>query len=228
MRSLADRGVGGSARAPTDIVAAMDRISADLAAYYEDEAGDRAGRPIDAERVARRNRFIERCRSEGIARVLDVGMGPGRDAVAMRRGGLATLGLDLAHESARIARADGVPAIQGSLYDLPVAAESVDAVWTMSTLVHVPDERFDDAMSEIERVVRAGGLVAVGLWGGRDQEGVLDFEDGRSGRFFSLRTADRACAMLRAHGEMLTHEVWGGVGRHAWAYLVAVLRVEAS
>lgn len=206
----------------------MDRISASLAAYYEEEAGDRADRPIDAERIARRDGFVERCRSEGIATVLDVGMGPGRDTVALRDAGLGALGLDLAHASARLALGDGVPAIQGSLYGLPVATHSVDAVWTMSTLVHVPDARFDEAMSEFARAVRPGGLVAIGLWGGRDQEEVLRFDDGRAGRFFSLRTVDRARDMLGEHGEIVSTEVWGRVGRGSWDYLFAVLRLAAS
>ena len=206
----------------------MDRISADLAAYYEDEAADRLDRPIDADRITRRDRFVERCRSEGMVSILDVGMGPGRDAVSFRGAGLRPLGLDLAHESARLARVDGVPSIQGSLYELPARTGGVDAVWTMSTLVHVPDARFDEAMSEIVRVVRPGGFVAVGLWGGRDQEGVLRFDEDRPGRFFSLRTADRARAMLDRHGEIVVHDVWGGIGSHAWDYLVTVLRVEAS
>ena len=224
VRSLADRDIDGSARAPGDIVSPMDRISTDLAAYYEEEAGTRVARPIDAERVARRQRFVDRCRSEQIESILDVGMGPGRDAVAMAGAGIRAMGVDLAHESARLAHLDGIPAIQGSLYALPVASRSVDAVWTMSTLVHVPDAMFDEALSEMVRITRVDGLIAVGLWGGRDHEGVIDFEPARAGRFFSLRTEDRARSMLQDHGELTEFETWGGFGSHDWEYQFAVLR----
>lgn len=207
------------------MVVAMDRISADLASYYEEEAEDRAGPPIDAERVVRRERFAERCAEDGLTTLLDVGMGPGRDAVALRTAGFTTMGLDLAHRSALLASADGVPSIQGSLYELPLPRAAVDAVWTMSTLVHVPDARFDEAMSEIVRVVRAGGLVAVGLWGGHDREEVLRFDDARPGRFFSLRSAERAREMLGRHATVIVHDVWGRGDERTWDYLFAILRV---
>lgn len=212
------------ARARGDTLTAMDRISADLAAYYDDEAEARAERPIDPERVARRVRFVERCRAGGIDSVLDVGMGPGRDAMAFRSTGLRAVGLDRAHESARLALRDGVPAIQGSLYDLPVRTDSFDALWTMSTLVHVPDSRFDEALGELFRAVRCGGLIAIGTWGGRDHEGVIDSDSDQPDRFFSLRTHENARRMLGAHGDVIEFETWGGAGSHGWEYQFAVLR----
>jgi SAM-dependent methyltransferase len=202
----------------------MDRVTADLAAYYEDEAEARLERSIDPERIAHRVRFVDRCLAEGIGSILDVGMGPGRDALAIRSTGLRAVGLDLAHESARLALRDGVPALQGSLHHLPVRSGSFDAVWTMSTLVHVPDERFDEAVAELARAVRSGGLIAVGLWGGRDREGVIDFESGRAGRFFSLRTHERARRMLGVHGDVVEFDTWDGAGSHGWEYQFAVLR----
>lgn len=202
----------------------MDRISADLAAYYDDEAEARVERPIDPERITRRVRFVDRCHVEGVGSVLDVGMGPGRDAMAFRSTGLQAVGLDRAHESARLALRDGVPAMQGSLYDLPVRTGSFDALWTMSTLVHVPDSRFDEALGELFRAVRCGGLIAIGMWGGRDHEGVIDSDSDRPDRFFSLRTHERARRMLEAHGDVMAFDTWGGSGSHGWEYQFAVLR----
>ena len=79
----------------------------------------------------------------------------------------------------------------------------------MSTLVHVPDAMFDEALSEMVRVTRVDGLFAIGLWGGRDHEGVIAFEPERAGRFFSLRTEDRARSMLQDHGELTEFETLG-------------------
>lgn len=201
----------------------MDQLSADLATYYDDEAIERHVRSIDPERVRRRDEFVTLVTTDGLRSLVDVGMGPGRDTVAFRAAGLAAVGIDLAFENVRLARADGIDAVRASLFRLPVRDASFDVVWTMSTLVHVPDSRFDEAMSELCRAVTPGGLLAVGLWGGRDREEVLHLDPSRPGRFFSLRTHRRAETMLGVHGDVERFDSWS-IDGHEWDYQFAVLR----
>ena len=49
-------------------------IEAELTAYYDSEAADRAGRALDPDRLAARSAFLDRLREESIAGpVLEVG-----------------------------------------------------------------------------------------------------------------------------------------------------------
>ncbi len=184
----------------------MDRITTDLRDYYDREAPTRAARDVDPQRTAWRTGFANQAVAEGRTRVLEIGSGPGRDAPALRDHGLTVAALDLSGEAVRLVLAGGIPAIQGSLYRLPLAAGSVGAVWSMSTLVHVPDARFDEAMEQLVEVVGAGGLIGIGLWGGKDYEGTTDLDRFDPPRFFSFRSHDRTREMLGRHGSLESFE----------------------
>jgi SAM-dependent methyltransferase len=196
----------------------------DLALYYDQEAAERAVRDPDPRRSQRRDEFADRLLAEARVRVLEVGVGPGRDAVALAARGLAVTGVDLSTEHVRLARAAGIDAYVASVLRLPFADGSFDAGWTMSTLLHVPDAAFDEALREISRVLQPGAPLAVGLWGGEDYEGPSTKDRIEPRRFFSVRSHERARAMLARHGDVETFETWGGADG-SWAYQWCVLRV---
>lgn len=201
----------------------MEHIG-DLAAYYEREAAARARTGRAGRREELLADFVEWLCAESSHSVLDVGAGPGRDGRPFVDAGLSYLGVDLAHGNALLAAELGLDVVQGSLFELPVRTRSVDAVWTMSTLLHVPDVRFDAAMAAIVSCVRPGGLVAVGLWGGTDREGVIETDHFDPPRFFSLRNHNRIRSMLAQHGRPELFETWDA-DPGPWDYQFAVLRV---
>jgi SAM-dependent methyltransferase len=59
--------------------------------------------------------------NQALGRVLDVGCGAGRHAVALRRSGHEVVGIDTSPGAVEIARARGVHAVQASIIDVPVA-----------------------------------------------------------------------------------------------------------
>jgi len=107
--------------------------------------------------------------------------------------------------------------------DLPVRSATFAAGWTMSTLVHVPDRRLDDAVRSITAALRPGAPLAIGLWGGFDHEGWLPARNGLPSRFFSLRSHERARAMLARHGTLDEFTTWSD-DRSTWQYQLAILR----
>ncbi|MGH9212117.1 MAG: class I SAM-dependent methyltransferase [Acidimicrobiales bacterium] len=122
-----------------------------------------------------RERFVEAARSGARGRrVLEVGTGPGRDAVALVEAGLAVVGVDLSFGHAARAASRGLSITVASARRLPFATGSIGAVWSMSTLMHVPGVAIESVMHEIARVVVPGGTVAIGVWGGPDTEHYVD------------------------------------------------------
>ena len=91
-------------------------------------------------------------------RVLDVGCGEGRFAVELARRGFAVVGVDVAEEPLRRARARE-PALDVRIVPAeghwPLADASFDLVWAGETIEHVADTV--GWLSEVHRVLRAGG-----------------------------------------------------------------------
>jgi ubiquinone/menaquinone biosynthesis C-methylase UbiE len=99
---------------------------------------------------------LELVRRYGAGRdVLEAGCGTGlllREAAGFAR---SALGLDLSRGMLGTARGRGLPVLQGSLTDLPLPDASVDVVYSMKVLPHIPPIR--QAVAEMARVVRPGG-----------------------------------------------------------------------
>lgn len=157
--------------------------------------------------------------------MLEVGTGPGRDAAAFIAAGLALGGVDRSREHVRLARLAGVDAYQASVLAMPFPARRFDAGWTMSTLVHVPDDQFAAALDAIAERLVDGAPLAVGMWGGQDHEGHSDRDTIDPPRFFSSRSHERARAMLSRVGRLERFDTWAGSRSTDWEYQWAVVRV---
>ena len=98
------------------------------------------------------------------SRVLDVGTGPGTAAaLAVERGATVTA-VDADPSMVELARGNvpGAQVVRAALPDLPFAAGCFDAVVANFVVNHVGDPAA--AVSELYRVVRPGGRVAVSVW----------------------------------------------------------------
>jgi SAM-dependent methyltransferase len=202
----------------------MHGLDADLAAYYDEEAarGLRTGHgPL---RTELRERFADLLREEGRRRLIDVGAGPGLDTGGFAAEGLDAVGVDLSVENAGAMRRRGVTGVAASLYALPFRDAEFEALWTMSTFVHVPYDRFDDAMGEMCRVVGPGRPVGIGTWGGFDWEGLSDRDTIEPRRFFSLASHDRWRTSLERYGAVEFFGTWHPNADTHWEYQFAILR----
>lgn len=184
----------------------------------------RAARAIGTQRSRRCDEFVQLLADEHRTSLLEVGTGPGRDAVAFVAAGVAVTGVDLSAEHVRLARDVGIDVLQASVLDLPFGDRSFDAAWTMSTLLHIADADFDAAMSEIVRVAGSGAPIGIGLWGGPDSEGPNERDTIQPPRFFSIRSDERLQAMLRAHGDVERFVTWTEPSTDDLHYQFVVLR----
>lgn len=90
--------------------------------------------------------------------ILDVGCGP--SSWLWKVGG-RPMGLDICPQYSAAYHKMGAPAITGSALALPLSDNSVDGVWSIGVLHHLPESAARLAVREMLRVCRPGGYVAV-------------------------------------------------------------------
>jgi SAM-dependent methyltransferase len=175
----------------------------ETARYYDQEVG-REDRSLDPRRIEARARFVDAARSP----VLEIGTGPGRDAIALVDAGLDVVGVDLSVGHATRSAARGLSVAVATARALPFATGSFRALWSMSTLMHIPADGIEPALHEIRRVVAPGGTIAIGVWGGPDVEHYGNHSTGGPRRLFARRSEPRWRSLLSTVGRIDTFDVW--------------------
>lgn len=204
-----------------------------LAAFYNQRAVLHPEHPLTPQRVQQREWFIARLKAEGRHAVLEIGSGPGLDGLEFVQAGIHYTGVDISEEQVRLATSKGLEVSVASVRSLPFADRVFPALWTMSTLLHIPNQDIGDVVRELVRVAAPGALIAVGLWSGDDEE-VLNPEDEiQPPRFFSRRSDAALRRIFSRHGEVEEFVTWpegtgaeSGPGAGHWTqhYQFLVLR----
>ncbi|MBI4993637.1 methyltransferase domain-containing protein [Candidatus Wolfebacteria bacterium] len=105
------------------------------------------------------NKFIEFAKGK----VLDVGSGPGRDGLILKKNGLEVMCLDASEAMVKLSQERGLLSILGDFNALPFPEEFFDGVWAYTSLLHVPKSEIAKIFMEIRRVLKMGGIFGLGL-----------------------------------------------------------------
>lgn len=202
----------------------MDSPQAKLRAYYEEEARLRVRTPVTGRRVELRDEFLSLLHAERRRSVVDFGAGPGRDGEAFVAAGVDVVGLDLAHANCVLGAERGVVIVQGSVDAPPFRVGCFDAGWSMSTLMHFPEDEVPGILSAMIAPLCPGAPLFIGLWGG--DQGDLVSEVGLAGhqRFFGLRPFHVNHMLVAACAAVEQASTWD-IGGDKWEYHVFRLRV---
>ncbi len=180
------------------------------AGLYADNVWEmRLDRPLDA--------FTARL--EVGARVLDLGCGPGRDTDHLHARGLDTFGLDLSLGMLQEAR-KRTPwnFVQGDMRQLPLQAGQLDGVWLSAALLHLPRHSAPNALAEVHRVLKPGGVLFLGVKQGTGES----WQESKLGlRFFIYYPLEEIKARMQAAGFQIVED-WespGSIGK--WLNIVA-------
>lgn len=134
--------------------------------------------------------------------ILDVGCGPGRDALLLQERGLNLTCLDASETMVKICQSKGLRAVVGDFLQLPFAPNSFNGVWAYTSLLHVPKAQVDTAFTEISRVLTPKGILGLGLIEGTTEEYKRSVKN--TGvtlpRWFSYYTKTEVEALLNKHG----------------------------
>lgn len=156
-----------------------------LKVSYDQQARQRNGESMQAWKIDELDRFLASLDGRE-KKVLDLGSGPGHQAVYLRENGCDVTCIDLSEEMIGICREKGFEALVMDFYDLNLPLQSFDAVWSMNTLLHVPKSALIQVLRNVERVMKPDGLFYLGLYGGYESEGIWEGDSYRPQRFFAF------------------------------------------
>jgi SAM-dependent methyltransferase len=174
-----------------------DEVLDPLRRAYDTRAAWRDAQRKEPWKLAERQAFRDRL-TPG-ARLLEVGAGTGQDSEFFQREGLSVVAADLSPAMVEHCRAKGVEAHVMDFLHLAFPAGSFDAVFAMNCLLHVPNRDLPDVLTAIRTVLRPGGHLFIGVYGGAEtSEGPIDGDEHVPPRFFSWRTDERLLAFAGA------------------------------
>jgi SAM-dependent methyltransferase len=154
-------------------------------------------------KVAERAAFLRPLRQENCRTLLEIGAGTGQDSLFFAAHGLDVVATDLPPAMVARCREKGLNARVLDFSQPAVPARSFDAVLAMNCLLHVPNAELPAVLATIRQVLRPGGLLFVGVYGGSGEEGLLGADDHVPPRFFSWRTDDQIQAYASEHFEIV-------------------------
>jgi SAM-dependent methyltransferase len=130
-----------------------DQVAVEYAERFKDEMDDK---PFDRDCLDRLAREVG-----NLGSICDLGCGPGQIARYMHRQGVETLGVDLSPRM--VAEAQRLnPDIhfhQGDMLSLPDADNSWGGIAAFYCILHIPREQVVDALREIKRLLKPGGVL---------------------------------------------------------------------
>jgi len=161
--------------------------------------------------------FVERLPIQSGMRVLDVACGTGNLAIPAARRGAEVTGVDIAtnllEQARERAKAEGVNATfeEGDAEQLPYRDGQFDLVMSMFGAMFAP--RPDRVASELLRVCRTGGIIAMANW----------TPDGFAGKLFAL-----TARYVKPPAGVLPPVLWGdeAIARERFGHGVSSIRTE--
>jgi SAM-dependent methyltransferase len=161
-----------------------------LKASYNEKAESRDKAEIENWKKTELDSFLKRISENGGETVLDMGAGTGQHGKYLQDHGMDVTCIDLSPNMVETCQAKGLKAEVMDYYTLNFDAKSFDAVWAMNTLLHVPKVSLPAVLKNIYTILKEDGVFFMGVYGGKDSEGVWEDDPYVPKRFFSFYTND--------------------------------------
>ncbi len=153
---------------------------------YNKKAQERELDLVSDWKLTERQRFLKMIQKENAKHFLEIGAGPGKDSLFFQQNGMTTFSTDISEKMVELCKQKGLKAEVMSFEALEVETNCFDAIWGLNCLLHLPKARLGLVLEEIKRVLKPNGLFYLGVYGGRDSEGIWEEDVYEPKRFFSF------------------------------------------
>ena len=162
------------------------KLRNELRKSYDRHAQERESRTMQEWKIAERSGFLLALQKENKGKLLEIGAGTGRDGKYFQDQGFDVVCIDLSPAMIELCRQKGLTAYVMDMGNLDFPENSFDAVYSMNSLLHLTKKEFSQILHRINAVIKAGGMVYIGVYGGYDHEGIWDNDSYIPKRFFSF------------------------------------------
>ncbi|QQG50081.1 MAG: class I SAM-dependent methyltransferase [Candidatus Berkelbacteria bacterium] len=150
--------------------------------------------------------FIDKFSKLAGNNVIDIGCGPGRDALILKKAGRDIICIDASQTMVNICRNKGLTAVVADLLALPFENEQFDSAWAYTSFLHLPKTEILKALKEMKRVVKTTGVFALGMIEG-DGEGYVSSEKITLPRYFAYYQQKELEEIIKKADFRITHQV---------------------
>lgn len=161
------------------------KIITNLQLAYDAAVSERSRSKPESWKIAERKRFLQALKHAESQTLLEVGAGHGRDSLYFSRRGLQVTCIDVSRGMVEACLKKGLNAFQMNVLALEFQDDSFDAVYSLNSMLHIPDDLLREALSQIKRVLKPGGRFYYGTYGGERSEGIWQDDHNVPRRFFN-------------------------------------------
>ena len=165
-----------------------DALIENLRQTYDKYAQERDAHPLPDWKRQERDDFLFLLQKEQKKTMLEIGAGTGKDAWCFQEAGIEVTCIDLSPVNLELCRQKGLMAFLMDMRGMHFPDSSMDAVYSMNSLLHLKKTDFKDVLGRIDRVLKPDGLFFLGMHGGREQAAVWEDDPFIPHRFFSFFT----------------------------------------
>ncbi|MBI9045924.1 MAG: class I SAM-dependent methyltransferase [Anaerolineaceae bacterium] len=174
-----------------------------LKSAYNLQASSRDSDQTAPWKLKERAAFLSRLQHEKKRTLLEIGAGPGRDSLFFQQADLQVICTDLSLAMTSLSRSKGLDTCQMDLLRPAFPANSFEALFALNCLLHIPKNEIQHALQSLHRCLKPDGLLFLGLYGGKDFEGIYEKDHYNPKRFFSFHTDEQMRLLVKNHFELL-------------------------
>ena len=200
------------------------KVITNLRQSYDRTAKERDQRGIASWKIEERAHFLALLNQEGKRDLLEIGAGPGQHGKFFQDNGLSVVCIDLSPEMVRLCRAKGLTAHVMDFLNLDFPEHSFDAMYALNCLLHVPKKDLPKVLQALRALLQPAGLFYLGLYGGKDYEGVFPDDHHEPRRFFSFHTDEQIRQVVMEFFELLTFKAIRPEGDDEFHFQSLILR----
>ena len=148
----------------SDVRSGYNSVAEEYAAEFQNELEKK---PFDRKML---DWLIEKV--AGLGPICDLGCGPGQIAGYLHARGASACGIDLSDEMVRCARSlnPSIPFEQGDMRALSgIADATFGGIAAFYSIIHIPRNRVVEALSEMKRVLKPGGVLLLTFHIGKEE-----------------------------------------------------------
>ena len=133
-------------------------------------------------------------------KILDLGSGPGRDALLLKKRNLDVTCVDGSSSMCEMTKKLGFETIRADFRELSFPDESFDGVWAYTSLLHIPKEDMEEVLKKIHAILKSDGVFLVGMIQGEFEGDVRKEKWGDNLRYFKYYLPEELDTLVQSAG----------------------------